>query len=154
MIKVQNNIATREPVPNFLVGLMQESLLDLSWTDPALGVQDCVWWPEEDQSASLGEFEVYGSETLTLDDNRKVVVVTHTVEPMPQEQIDAISAAKASAVRSERNALLSNSDWTQVADAPVNITLWATYRQALRDITSNINFPYLTDADWPTEPQG
>jgi hypothetical protein len=35
---------------------------------------------------------------------------------------------------------LSRTDWTQVADAPVNKAAWATYRQALRDLpTSNAN---------------
>lgn len=56
--------------------------------------------------------------------------------------------------RSRRNSLLNESDWTQVADAPVDATAWATYRQALRDITSHANWPNLTDADWPTKPQG
>lgn len=55
-------------------------------------------------------------------------------------------------VRTKRNTLLADSDWTQVSDAPVNKILWATYRQALRDITNHVNFPYLNDADWPTKP--
>ena len=58
----------------------------------------------------------------------------------------------ASSNRSKRNYLLSDSDWTQVADAPVDATAWATYRQALRDITGHVNFPYLTDEDWPVAP--
>lgn len=36
-------------------------------------------------------------------------------------------------MRAERDRLLKDSDWTQVADAPVNRQEWATYRQALRD---------------------
>jgi hypothetical protein len=36
-------------------------------------------------------------------------------------------------MRSERNRLLTHSDWTQVADAPVDADAWATYRQELRD---------------------
>jgi hypothetical protein len=54
--------------------------------------------------------------------------------------------------RSTRDSLLSDSDWTQVADAPVDATAWATYRQALRDIASHANWPNLVDADWPTKP--
>lgn len=87
MIKVQNNTPTREPLPSFLRGLAPESLLDLSWTDPALGVSDCAWWPEEDQSPALGEFERYGLETLTPDPERKVVVVVRSVEPWSAEEI-------------------------------------------------------------------
>ena len=36
-----------------------------------------------------------------------------------------------------RNLLLQASDWTQVADAPVNKQAWAEYRQALRDLPNN-----------------
>jgi len=39
-------------------------------------------------------------------------------------------------VRRERNERLSASDWTQVADAPVDQAAWAAYRQALRDLPS------------------
>ena len=28
----------------------------------------------------------------------------------------------------------------------------AAYRQALRDITSHANWPYLNEADWPVKP--
>jgi hypothetical protein len=39
-----------------------------------------------------------------------------------------------------RDKELSRTDWTQVADAPVDKEAWATYRQALRDLpSSNIN---------------
>ena len=54
-------------------------------------------------------------------------------------------------VRAERNALLSASDWTQVADAPVDKAAWATYRQALRDITAQAGFPH--SVTWPTKPE-
>ena len=151
MIKIQNNTATRTALPAFLVGLKPESLVDLLWTDPALGVADCMWWPEEDQSATLGELEVYGSETLTLDADRKVVVVVRSVEPMPQDQVDAITAAKAREVRAERNKLLGDTDWTQVSDAPVDQTAWATYRQSLRDITAQAGFPH--SVVWPAKPE-
>jgi hypothetical protein len=40
-------------------------------------------------------------------------------------------------VRNWRNAKLIESDWTQVADAPVDKAAWATYRQALRDLPAS-----------------
>ena len=64
---------------------------------------------------------------------------------------DAIVALEAQH-RSKRDQLLKDSDWTQVADAPVDATAWATYRQALRDITDHVNFPYVVEADWPIKP--
>lgn len=95
MIKVQNNIATREPIPAFLHGLAPESLADLSWTDPALGVSDAAWWPEVDQSPALQQYERYGDETLTINYTKKNVNVTKAVVPFSQEEIDAITAEEA-----------------------------------------------------------
>ena len=57
----------------------------------------------------------------------------------------------ASSVRIERDKLLTQSDWTQVADAPVDQAAWATYRQALRDIPQQAGFPY--SVTWPTKPE-
>jgi hypothetical protein len=53
------------------------------------------------------------------------------------------SAAKVGAqwvvIRAERNKLLAASDWTQLPDASADAPAWATYRQALRDITEQAN---------------
>lgn len=65
-------------------------------------------------------------------------------------QIQEYDNNKASEARLERNFLLTSSDWTQLADAPVDKTAWATYRQALRDITEQDGFPNLIE--WPVEP--
>jgi len=54
-------------------------------------------------------------------------------------------------VRLKRDRLLSASDWTQVADAPVDQAAWATYRQALRDIPDQVGFP--ENVTWPTKPE-
>lgn len=59
-------------------------------------------------------------------------------------------AEQAKAVRTQRGEKLKDSDWTQVADAPVDQAAWATYRQALRDITGQEGFPWTIT--WPTEP--
>lgn len=75
-----------------------------------------------------------------------------TVTDKTQEEVQAYDDNVAASNRSTRDSLLSDTDWTQVADAPVDATAWATYRQALRDITSHANWPNLVDADWPTKP--
>ena len=59
-------------------------------------------------------------------------------------------AEQASAVRKTRGDKLAQSDWTQVADAPVDKEAWATYRQALRDITTQTGFPW--EITWPDAP--
>lgn len=88
MLKVQNNIATREPLPSFLRGLSPETLQDLSFTDPALGVRDVQWLPEDDQTPALGENQTLdGTETLTVDTERQVVVVVRGIRDMTPEEI-------------------------------------------------------------------
>jgi hypothetical protein len=57
----------------------------------------------------------------------------------------------ASIVRRKRNIKLTESDWTQVDDAPVNKAAWATYRQALRDVPAQTGFPWTIE--WPTQPE-
>lgn len=52
-------------------------------------------------------------------------------------------------IRAERNDKLAASDWTQVADAPVDAAIWATYRQALRDVTTQ---PDPFAIVWPEQP--
>jgi hypothetical protein len=56
----------------------------------------------------------------------------------------------ASEARVKRNELLAASDWTQVIDAPVDQAVWATYRQELRDITTQPGFP--ENIIWPMQP--
>jgi hypothetical protein len=59
-------------------------------------------------------------------------------------------AEKAKLVRDDRTKRLTDSDWTQIADSTADKTVWATYRQALRDITSQAGFPWTID--WPEAP--
>ena len=60
-------------------------------------------------------------------------------------------SATADDVRNERNARLVQSDWTQVADAPVDQAAWAVYRQELRDVTEQAGFP--AAVEWPIKPE-
>lgn len=72
------------------------------------------------------------------------------VSPASPDEIAQRIAEVAQSVRATRQELLSQSDWTQLADVPVDQAKWATYRQALRDITNQPGFP--TAVDWPTAP--
>jgi len=68
------------------------------------------------------------------------------VEPDPGPTEEQLAAA----ARSQRDALLSQSDWTQVPDAPVDQQAWAEYRQALRDVPQQAGFP--AEITWPMKP--
>jgi len=74
----------------------------------------------------------------------------YSVSDMDQEAKDALDTTQAEAVRKQRNEKLSECDWTQVTDAPVDKETWATYRQALRDVTSQEGFPWTIT--WPDAP--
>jgi hypothetical protein len=73
------------------------------------------------------------------------VVFDVIVEAKTQDELDAEKTQKANEVRYKRNMLLTQSDWTQLADAPVDNLAWAVYRQSLRDITLQARFPFTVD---------
>ena len=57
----------------------------------------------------------------------------------------------ATEVRQDRDRRLAASDWTQLPDVPLaNREAWAVYRQALRDVTEQVGFPF--DVVWPASP--
>jgi len=91
------------------------------------------------------QFVIRGDEIEWLDDR-----------PQPtQAEIEAAwpeaeREQKGKEVRRERDRLLTASDWTQVADAPVVSLEWQPYRQALRDVPQQAGFP--DSVDWPTPP--
>jgi hypothetical protein len=74
----------------------------------------------------------------------------YSVVDMNDEAKAIKDAEQAEKTRSQRTDKLKDSDWTQVADAPVDQAAWATYRQALRDITSQVGFPWTIN--WPVAP--
>jgi len=76
--------------------------------------------------------------------------VLHTAAEQEAAYKAQKDADQAKAVREDRNKRLSESDWTQVLDAPVDQTAWAAYRQALRDVTAQAGFPW--DIEWPVKP--
>ncbi len=58
-------------------------------------------------------------------------------------------------VRSRRNVLLSECDWTQIPDNGLSEEKkieWQTYRTALRDITINFDMTKPQLIVWPTKP--
>jgi hypothetical protein len=52
--------------------------------------------------------------------------------------------------RSKRDKLLSDCDWTQVPDSPVDKVAWAAYRQELRELPSKTTDP--AHPVWPNPP--
>lgn len=75
----------------------------------------------------------------------------YRVVDLDAEGIALEDAEQAKYVRATRGEKLKESDWTQVADAPVDKAAWAAYRQALRDITAQSEFPW--GVIWPAQPE-
>lgn len=61
---------------------------------------------------------------------------------------------KADEVRAERDKLLQESDWTQLADVPLDPVIkqdWVDYRAELRNVTSQSGFPF--NVVFPVKPE-
>jgi|APGre2960657404_1045060.scaffolds.fasta_scaffold01791_5 hypothetical protein len=77
-----------------------------------------------------------------------VIIVVEDIEKKQQLISSAFQA-----MRKKRNELLQQCDWVFIADSQVSIEQqdqWRQYRQALRDLPSNVNDPL--NVVWPIQP--
>ena len=89
------------------------------------------------------------------EDGEKTYVQSHFVPDVAAKDA-RILAEEWTKIRTERDKLLTNSDWTQGADSPLTSakkTAWATYRTKLRDVPKDqkdkTTYASIT---WPSEP--
>ena len=69
------------------------------------------------------------------------------------EDMQAAADLDFSMVRHQRNSMLGETDWTQIADAALGdhtAEEWATYRQELRDLPAG--FSKVSEVVWPDDP--
>ena len=84
------------------------------------------------------------------DDGEFISVVE--VESLTAEEIQAAKDSAMAQIRGQRNQLLKDCDWTQIADCSIPKKAdWTTYRQTLRDLPSTITDPR-TFSNWPHNP--
>jgi hypothetical protein len=62
----------------------------------------------------------------------------------------ALDLKTAKVNRNVRDSLISETDFYALTDVVMNADV-TVYRQALRDITSHVNWPNLNEADWPVK---
>ena len=91
------------------------------------------------------------AERLVAQAQREADALRETARREGAETGRAEAAAVLARAHERRAALLAASDWTQVADAPVESSAWAAYRQALRDIPDQPGFP--ENINWPAKPE-
>lgn len=119
--------------------------------------------PSDETLQAFGMFRVFFatqptvSDTQVLEEDPPVFSTENSrwtqvwrVRDMAAEEVQERNDSKALEIRTERNEKIANTDWTQLPDSPVDKAVWATYRQALRDITAQAGFPW--DITWPVAP--
>lgn len=106
---------------------------------------------------STGPLGIYAVEQTTQPQyNRDIEELTHkpvlTGSGWVQEwEFVNLPLAKASEnMRKERNILLRETDWMALTDTTTIPQEWADYRQELRDVPTQVGFPY--DIQWPVSP--
>jgi hypothetical protein len=92
-VKVKDGVITRESVPEFLTNsqIPIDQIADLTW----IGVAEYAgwgWWPLELQWPTLGKYQSYEGEVLTIDASRTVVVSTRTVRDWSAQEIHDFKA--------------------------------------------------------------
>jgi len=89
--------------------------------------------------------KIVDGENVDLSEDEKALAIAKY-----EENIAAIPMKE---LREIRHGMLIQTDWTQGSDSPLDDATkaqWATYRQALRDITDT--YTSLDDVVWPTKP--
>lgn len=79
--------------------------------------------------------------------------VTHTAAEQYEDYCFDIDAKQGDAVRADRNQRLADSDWTQLADSPIDPDAklaWQLYRETLRLVPQQEGFPW--NVQWPPKP--
>ena len=149
-VKIQNNTVVQYP---YTLQQMRQDYADTSFPKnisvalrESFGVFDVEY--EVSPVIDIITQRVVTSTIPQLIDGRWIL--TKTVEQLTPEQMAIATENKAAQVRSERVKKLTASDWTQINDAPVDKAAWATYRQALRDISTQVDFPWVVV--WPEKP--
>ena len=107
-----------------------------------------------------GSFFVRGEdsyENIVWDES--LIHIPPTEEEVNAKLEELRNAEPMNRLKKHRDRLLQNCDWTQGADSPLSNEKkaeWATYRQALRDLTNTANptldGPFIKDVEWPQEP--
>ena len=99
-----------------------------------------------------GGFSITGNIQTESDYDANVIFTNPSSNPAWSAVQPKITDAQWGVVRTERTPKLNQSDWTQLGDVPITdakLEQWQTYRQALRDITSQSDPDSIT---WPTPP--
>lgn len=130
-------------------------------------LKDTIVWPktgivEDSEEPSFGveeEFVLYQTTAeswLRHYTSGNTLFFTNIPEPEPPElpSPEEIEEQKAAQIRATRDALIAETDWTQLLDSPISDESREqvrVYRQALRDVPQQESFP--DEVTWPEKPE-
>jgi hypothetical protein len=143
------------------ISIYPYTVTDLRKANPNSGLPN---FPDDAALEAFNVFRVSLSAPLSYNERTQVLVEnepvlnstsakweqTWSVRDMTADELQAKIDTKSGEIRAARNAKLVASDWTQLADSPADVAAWAAYRQALRDVTAQVDFPW--GVTWPEQP--
>lgn len=109
------------------------------------------WFPFRFVEAEILPNQFYDGSDFVVEENE--VVEYQKVRNKTPQEIEQENEDTWTSIRYSRNELLTECDWTQLSDSPLTNQKkqeWIVYRQALRDITFQVN-PF--NVIWPTKPE-
>lgn len=108
------------------------------------------WYPLRFVPAEKTENDLVTGQSFVVEGDE--VVQYEQIRPKTESEIQEELISKWENIRNMRNTLLLESDWTQLIDSPLTPekkTEWSTYRQELRDVTSQSDPKNII---WPSKP--
>ena len=109
------------------------------------------WYPYRLVEIQLNVNEIINGSNIVIEENE--VVEYQTKRLKTQQELENETEGQWVRIRRKRTRYLTETDWTQLPDSPLTNqkqTEWQIYRQALRDITSQLS-PF--SISWPTPPE-
>ncbi len=113
-------------------------------------VRSYGWYPVRFVPAEKTDNDVVMGQSFVIEGDE--VVQYEQIRPKTESEIAEETNQKWQNIRSQRNSLLSESDWTQLPDSPLlseKKIEWSVYRQELRDVTSQSD---PNNIIWPVKP--
>lgn len=149
LIRLENGVPVEHPVDDYNFRALFPAVSFPRYLTPAdvepfgYGMYEYSQYPE------LGRYQKAIEGAPVKKDDGMWYQQWNTVEMSAEEKAEA-DKKQADLMRAHRSARLAKSDWTQLADSPVDGANWLSYRQALRDVPSQAGFPW--EITWPEEP--
>lgn len=146
-VKVRNGVAE-----NYSIGQLRKDNPNVSFPKNITNDELARWdvYPVQPQNPPLFDRATQDCVRVSPTLQNGVWVETWLITNVSSEETVRRTEEMSIQVRSQRDRLLIETDWTQVLDAPVDRAAWANYRDELRNVPQQPGFPW--DVQWPNKP--